>query len=72
MVLLGRHQGYLHLGVGSPVLKQVASGNRAIGICNTVLLYVDCTHHHNHQGNIHIYTSIEYPPLLTLVFMFRL
>ena len=34
--------------------------------------YVDCTHHRNHQGNIHIYTSIEYPPLLTLVFTFRL
>ncbi len=35
MVFLGRHQGYLPLGVGSPVLKQVVSGDRAIGICNT-------------------------------------
>ncbi len=35
MAFLGRHQGYLSLRVGSPVLKQVASGNRAIGICNT-------------------------------------
>ncbi len=36
MVFLDRHQGYLSLGVGSPVLKQVASVDRAIGICNTV------------------------------------
>ncbi len=35
MVFLGRHQGYLPPGVGSPVLKQVALGDRAIGICNT-------------------------------------
>ncbi len=35
--ILGRHQGYLSLRVGSPVLKQVASGDRAIGICNTGL-----------------------------------
>ncbi len=29
------HQGYLPLGIDIPVLKQVALGNRAIGICNT-------------------------------------
>ncbi len=28
-------QGYLGVGVGSPVLKQVAAGYRAMGICNT-------------------------------------
>ena len=38
MVFLGRHQGYLTLRVGSLVLKQVASGDRAIGICNTELV----------------------------------
>ena len=41
MVFLGRQQGYLPLGVGSPVLKQVASGDRAIGICNTDLSHID-------------------------------
>ncbi len=30
------HQSYLPLGVGSPVQKQVASGDRAIVMCNTV------------------------------------
>ena len=35
MVFIGRHQGYLHLGVGSHVLKQVASGDRETGICYT-------------------------------------
>ncbi len=35
MAFLGRHQGYLSPRVGSPVLKHVASGDRAIGICNT-------------------------------------
>ena len=35
MAFLGRHQGYLSLRAGSPDLKQVASDDRAIGICNT-------------------------------------
>ncbi len=39
MAFLGRHQGYLSLRAGSPVLKQVASGDRAIGICNTDLMH---------------------------------
>ncbi len=29
------HQGYLPVGVDRPVLKQVASGDRAIGIFST-------------------------------------
>ncbi len=32
MAILGRHQGYLSVGVDRPVLKQVASGDRAIGM----------------------------------------
>ena len=35
------HQGYLTLGAGSPVLKQVASGDRVIGICNTAYKTLD-------------------------------
>ena len=38
MAFLGRHQGYLSLRVGSPVLKQIASGDQAIGICNTEII----------------------------------
>ena len=34
MASLGRHQGYLALRVGSPVLKEVVSGDRAIGELN--------------------------------------
>ncbi len=41
MVFLGRHQGYLPLGIGRPVPKQVASGDRAIGICNTDQTQID-------------------------------
>ena len=38
MVFLGCPQDYLPQGGGSPVLKQVASADRAIGICNTDFL----------------------------------
>ncbi len=31
------HPGYLPLGVDRPVLKQVASGDRAIGVYNTTM-----------------------------------
>ncbi len=38
------HQGYLLLGVDRPVQKQVASGDQAIGIFNTVNIPINAFH----------------------------
>ncbi len=34
------HQGYLHLRVDRPSQNQIASGARAIGVCNTVKMFI--------------------------------